>query len=598
MSYFLAIDFLTEPEQSYLDNFGRNVQELLGGAHVYNGCVSPSGKPSLKIFLWKLRGANDLHFIEDGQFWSVLEGQVDPKQFLQRLSLREGKPCFQEPVWGRYSVLLGTKLSGLTYGWQTTPAMTSINYAKAEGFLVAANHPLLVELSDSVFDDQLAFPSYSEEGIAQYLALGYTIGTETVFSKASQVPARHVLVVSRQGDQKLERGSHGFNHALEEEHSIEDAGEALADTLNRAFERAIVNLNGPIDMRVSGGKDSRMMLGLARKHGVDVKATCVGSGKDLDSRLGKHLTTLAGYDFTCRQAPAFAPVSAWESTRQSLRATLGVPQSEAHMTPNRFTPPDYPGQTLMFGNWPPYHGVYHRKMHYTEQEVSLVMDSTISTLVAPEMSESLSRSFDKWLGTISSNNRIESLYEFGLVMRGSNWMKPSFTGYSSLYSCNFFMSDQELTSLADKMTMFEHVSYAPEFIALRLIWPEAAALPLANDVWRFEAHGPADRECLDPSGYSARNPKAEDFGQLFPSFAPSKEFDDEAIHVFSDKIISELRAYLRSSSTYRFKIERLLSKDFIDYIDGDKSKDTPQMRRFVWRVYSATIALTLEWFRK
>lgn len=360
-----------------------------------------------------------------------------------------------------------------------------------------------------------------------------------------------------------------------------------------SFKRATINTGQPIDMRVSGGKDSRIMLGLAKKFNVPVVATCIGDGADWDTRIAAHLTGQAGFEFISRNSP-FYDNDPWTSTMYSLRATLGIPQSEAHFTPYAFTSPKSPGQTLMFGNWPAYHGVYHRKMHYSQEEVKTVARGVVSNFVSIKIWDEQTEKLDNYLDALTTPTMVHKLYEFGLVYRGSNWMKSAFSGYSSKFNCAFFMSDLECTALADRLTMFEHISYAPEFLVLKNIWPEAARIPLAQNMWRFEVNGPSQNLLLDPEGYKDRLFDAKILDDKYPVL--KKTLKGQVSNTYAFDVIVSLMRYLCSSSTYNTLVAHRITEKMRSIIMGGNPMISNIEKVFLWRVFALTIALSKQWF--
>lgn len=592
VSYFLVVGH-SERDAASWQEFGQSCRFVLGENFDLGDVLSPPGPGNTLVVTWKKGGVDDVQFVRKGSMWGITSGQVDATDVGEFVKFKGGVPCLVSPIWGRYVAVVGSVVAKSVHGWQTSPAMESLNYGFANGVFFASNSPLLVSLARCFELGERLFPSYSSDALRQYLAYGYTVAPVTMFAGVSQVPPRCVVNLDYGAYASVTSGPSGQTHSLAESHSLQEAGEALSESLSNSFLRATADIKGPIDMRVSGGKDSRIMIGLAKRHGTPVVATCVGSGKDADSRVARHLVNEAGFEFICRNAPAYDATNPWYSTKMSLRAMQGIPRSVAHFAPNAFTDPAFPGQTLMFGNWPAYHGVYHRRMRYTLDEAMSVMKGIVSPLVSGDARAETFSELQLWLDRMPAQNTIQQLYEFGLYFRGSNWMKSGFTGWVSKYNCAFFMSDQELTSLADSLTMFEHISYSPEFIALREIWPDAVRVPLADDVWRFEAYGAADDSLLDPEGYRNRVVSLDELFERYPAFEPTR--DEAGMRVFEPKIISEIVEYLNASATYHSLIAPLIDDRFVDAVN-DGTDMSRNYERFLWRVFSLTCAVNMSWF--
>ena len=595
MSLFVVVrNGCSEKEQRF-DELIQDFERILGSAFEIPKLISLD--QDTLLICCNLKGsANPIQVKKSQDRWHVLSGQVDSNAFDKELNFYNGAgmPSFFQPVWGRYTAVVGSAVFDTIYGWQTTPCLESVCYAQCDNSLVISNNPLLCKLTLESCKGINIIPHYDENAIDDYLSFGYTVGKTTMYEGVSQVLPRHIVKLVNYLDPVQSVGPVGLSHSLPVNHTLEDAAEALESALSSAFQRAAID-NKLIDMRVSGGKDSRLMLGLAKKFGALVTATCVGDGSDWDSRIAAKLTKQAGFDFISRGSP-FYDDDPWMSTIRSLRATLGVPQSEAHFTPYEFTDPKFAGQTLMFGNWPAYHGVYHRKMGYTNEEVRTVAHGIVSNYVSSTIRERQIEHLNDYLNALTTPTIVHKLYEFGLVYRGSNWMKSAFSGYSSKFNCAFFMSDQECTSLADRLTMFEHISYAPEFLTLKNIWPEAARTPLANNMWRFEVNSPSANSLLDPQGYKDRLFDEKKLDQRYPKINTSSV--NPRTSPYAPDTILILMKYLYSSSTYHAHLANRIGEKMRLIIEHRNPMILDVEKVFLWRVFSLTIALSKQWFHE
>lgn len=594
MSYFIIIQSISKiSEQQFNAPLLNQVSQILG-EKFNNISVRRLSDERTIILTFERDSSSNIQFTENSSYWSISSGQLNTSELSRSLRFRGGVPYFKEAVWGRYAIVVGSKISSTLHAWQTIPCLESICYSQSKNFSVYSNSPLLASMTHQWLSAKNTTPQYSDQGISDYLNYGYTVLEETMFENIKKVLPRKMISSNPNGLSEFSHSPSDMPHSLDPEHSLLEAGEALQTSLENSFLRSVENLNGRIDMRISGGKDSRIMLGLAKKFDVPVSATCVGSGEDSDSRIANYLSHEAGYEFTCRNAPVYSKTNLWSAAVKSLQSTLGIPQSEAHFTPNRFFSDVADSNTIMFGNWPAYHGVYHRKMMYSKEEIKQVISNTSSIFVREEIRELSLKKIYRHCFDLSTNNSIEILYHFGLNIRGSNWLSSAFIGWSSISDANFFMSDQELTSLADSLTMHEHISYAPEFIALSQIWPLAARVPLSNNRWRFENSAPSDNPILDPLGFAERDP-SNVTNSNFPAIEPNKKYDSESIQPLSAAAISEICEYLKGSPSYHLRIAPLIDTSIHDAIN-ERNVSNINFNRYIWRIFSLTVALSLDWY--
>ncbi|KKC26969.1 hypothetical protein WP12_05750 [Sphingomonas sp. SRS2] len=130
------------------------------------------------------------------------------------------------------------------------------------GASVVANRAGLVA---TVLDDRAPDPA----GLSWLPAIGYRVGTATSYRAVTQLAQEHVLTIGREGHAIRPlpspmiafAGERGYSPALD---PLLDEGIAQA----QAAIRLGVGVRGPIDLPITGGKDSRVILALCLAAGL------------------------------------------------------------------------------------------------------------------------------------------------------------------------------------------------------------------------------------------------------------------------------------------------------------------------------------------
>src|SRR5699024_168123 len=150
---------------------------------------------------------------------------------------------------------------------------------------------------------------------------------------------------------------------------VEGAG-ALQSALTGAAKRAFKDFNGDsVQLRMSGGKDSRLLLGMMRGLGLPIYGLTFGRPTDEETRVAQVL---------CREAniplEITAPKSIPEETLSSkidrtILLSDGLPASEPHTSLYEGSSPRQPGDAITLGQWPLMKGGQAKKFSYSDESL-------------------------------------------------------------------------------------------------------------------------------------------------------------------------------------------------------------------------------------
>lgn len=548
------------------------------------------------LYSWRRTGNDSAShgFVSANEKWVQTSHYPVAQQLLNSLIAEAGDIRYAEPVWGAYTAVYGDHRWGSIDAWQTVPSTHSVCWAETDCEYVVSDIPLLCAMYLAVKDGKEPRAFRMERAfLGEYLGLGYSITHTTPFRGVKILRARERLSI-RNGEATIGRTPGGLTHNLSRDHSLTDAADALQSSLENSFQRMTALTDYPLHLRISGGRNSRLMLALVQKYKVECHAVCYGDGSDTDSRLSSFLAHAADIEYSCEGRSFAHPVDVLRSTEAFLQRSCGLPATEAHHAAYAFPTPRQLNETVVFGNWPPYHGVYHRTMKSTYTHMHDTVDGTVSRHLDIASRTRVTDILHNWLDATPATTNLHRLYEFGLVFRGGRWMQPGAFAWGQDSFCGCFMSDQELASLSDRLTMFEHVTYAPEFVVLQRLWPLAARTPLPNSTWIFEAHGPNRNQFLDAAGYAMRNMDQQAMRTMYP-VVPMGRSGQQKTSSTSREIVMELVNFLRSSVTYRDTVSPLIHEGIGQKIIRADTRLTNDEIIFLWRMVLATVLMSKSW---
>lgn len=455
----------------------------------------PGAQSTAGVLSWSRASDDDV--ITNGDFWSVAAGSSVAENLAHNMAIRGGSLVHTVPVWGAYAAVFGERYSNRVWFWNTTPALEAIHYGSDVEFTYVSNRPLLVALALSRGRPDVTL---SPNFVSEYLHFGYSVSGATPYLGVSTLDVSECLVVSD--------GTISFRDApqqdchLPRDHSEREGALALKEALTRSMDRCVAEIGtDPLQFRLSGGKDSRLLAGLLRGSSVDVQAVTFGVEQDIEVQLSRRIASMAEFDHNVT-APR-------QADGDSLRAQIGrvifesggIPPSEAHLGATAGATPSFPGQPIMLGQWPLTKGGLAKVMRYNDSGIRTALQSQGSPLLSRIEAQQYIDMVDEWADSVAAPSEIEKLYLFARQFRSGRYLHSHITHYSRDSTIVYPISDSEVTAVCDALTMAEKVSQRALFLALQDIWSDVVDLPLHGSVWRFEVAGPAD---ISGSGYGSR----------------------------------------------------------------------------------------------
>ncbi|SLN01437.1 MoeH5 [Corynebacterium xerosis] len=531
------------------------------------------------------------HVQSRGDFWAVSTDQRTTMSLLHAMRLRGGALVYDSPAWGSYAATFGEKYSQRVWFWNTTPALEAIHFGADSEFVFVSNRPLLVALSLS---HGLADVDLDRAYLPEYLHLGYSVSGRTSFKGVTTIPVNGCLVVHR--GEIFFREVPRMISELSAEHGEEEGAEALAQALQSATRRSLEQANGATtQLRLSGGKDSRLLAGLLRQQGAGVEAITYGVEEDTEVQLSRRIAQMAGFPHTVSSPSLAVGVNLRERVERIMFECGGIPASEAHLGETVGSDPSLLGEPIMLGQWPLMKGGIAKVMRYPEGGIRGAVHKQASNILSSRTANPIVDMLNEWFDDAVAGTELEKLYLFAREFRSGRYLHSHVTHYSRDALVIYPISDMQVTAVCDVLTMAEKVSQRALFLATQRIWPEVMALPLHGSSWRFEAGGPAD---ISGNTYGLRN-AAQPIQQL-----PRQRTHAQVDQSTPGDSIQNLAIEIVSGGRWPY-FRDLLSTEMSNAIESTATGQSAPpagmsiraYKKSVWRVLLADVWLSGGWLR-
>lgn len=560
--------------------------------------LSPSARSAVLLSIWD-RGNGEVtrNFHSSGNVWVATAGQGVAAALHRDVRLSGGRLQYVRPVWGSYVALRGERYMNRVVAWGTAPGLEAVHYGENSDYVFVSNRPLLVALA--LAEGHTSKLGLSKEFLTEYLAYGYSVSGKTPFEGVATAPVNTAVAVV-DGQVLVVPAPSGLDPELDHEHTLYEGAGALAAALTRAMDRTQAELGTTnVQLRLSGGKDSRLLLGLIRNRGMNVSAVTFGSGTDAESTIAARAANAASISHTITLASSSNGNTLEEKSLQTILECGGIPPSEPHLLTTAGACPERLNDAIMLGHWPLYKGGMARKARYQDGEIEDTLFKQIAPLVHRDIAAHQRKQLSKWATRVHAGSALERLYLFAREFRSGPYLHSHVSHYSRDAVIAYPISDSEVTAVCDRLTMFEKVSEKALFLAMKEIWSDALSIPLHGSKWRFEAQGPS--EISGDDYYSRSQPHGE------PRF--SETFDGAAPYAYTVSIVSRLCRNVLGSPHW-LDIEPQLSDSMRTAVTnsaraGERwafgaAEPDMSIREFakcVWRIYAAERWLSKEWLR-
>lgn len=577
-----------------LSRTAQSYDQFLGSDYERDPVMQPATKrQDVHVLIWNRKNSAP-SLASNGKYWAISSGHQVASKLIDNVRPLGNSLVYSQPVWGNYATVWGVHDKSHIYAWNTSPALESVHWGSTSDYIVMSNRPLLAAFY-LAHAQANGSPGLSPDYLPEYLYYGYSITGQTPFKDVRTLSVNSALFI-HDGAVSLTPIPNGLNSSLGHDHTLDEGAQALASALTSAMDRTEDDLAGrPLQLRLSGGKDSRLLLALLRGRNLTYRVVTFGKPEDVDVKLASSLCKMAGVSGEVRSPrPAHGEFISDRIT-STLRESGGMPASEPHTAQYRGADPEKPREAIMLGQWPLYKGGMARNLAASPTTIHRVLREQGSPLVSPSVRQIFDTHLLGWAEQLSITEDIEKLYLFAREFRSGRYLHAHISQYAASSLIAYPIADAEVTAVCDALSMSDKVNERALFLALQKLWPEVMKVPLDRSLWKFERNG-KDSELSGP-WYEARKRPA-------PQTPPSKLTEVKAvIPEYSDAAAVELAQHVVRSDYYP-EIAHYLSESTLtaiahaasgDIVLPDKSTPRKGFIKFLWRLAVAERWLSREW---
>lgn len=506
---------------------------------------------------------------------------------------RRGRLTISSRIPGVFAFArLSTANEQLTAG-SSRPTPLPIFYSRTSGGeIVVASDALLCALIRAALSGTEVH--LSSEYARDLLSWGYALSGRTPFTGVSQVrPTEYLVVMDGQIHRRERLSLDDFDL---DESTEEDKARLMADSLAASAERL------PRDqstlLRLSGGKDSRVLIAALHAVGAPVVTETRGADSDLEVAVAAEVARQAGFRHSVTDTDLAVPGDLRSSALTTIARTGGLVPSEPHHAVFTGASPEFPDQWLIMGHSHIQRGGFARTMQNRRDLTWQTLTSQCTTMVHPDLQSAAEHQVRDWLARSTFVTHADPLYEYHVQHRASSYLAPHYRDYSTEATLNYPMVSHEFTAICDALTMFDRVSERVVFRAAELLSPDIMAVPLTDDLWRFDKSGPGQ---ISPERFAERTtpfpaPKITRDRSRPASYSPLSpaSLADVVQRLLVEPAFPQLRPFLHPDF-----LRIIGEKDVRAAIDRYASEQGPRaagnLRKFIWRAYAAVLWLSGDW---
>lgn len=444
------------------------------------------------VSIWKAEDETDTFIMRKGR-WALSSSPNTASRLLVSMVSQAGYFRYANPVWGSYMAVVGDRSTDRFFAWNTVPTLEAVHYGEDEEFVFISNRPLLIALGIARGDCNSV--RLDRNYIREYLNVGYSVSNLTPFEGVRVLPPRASLsVVGGVIGLGVEPKTPEVQLADHADPRRTGAKE-LAAAFNAAVDRGLARRSSDnIQLRLSGGLDSRIVLGLLRdRDGVSITAVTQGASDSEDVMVASELARVAGVEHVVKH-PEFVDRAGFiDSLERSIFESQGYIPSESLVAPYSNASPLSSTEMLVSGQWPLFKGVMDKTMANGLDYVRDKIMATNHNILTEEHNELTNRAITEWLATVPAATNMEILYAHARDLRSSRYLQPHVIQADRASQVFYPFTDSQVAAVADVLPTRNRVQNIAAFLAGSAIWEDGMRVPMAREgYFRFEANEPLD----------------------------------------------------------------------------------------------------------
>ena len=518
------------------------------------------------------------------------------KSFLKLISFSGSVVRAKGRIGGIFNAFIYKKDIGkiIFFSSQGTP---NYCYKSIEKYISISDKPLLSAIGQGDL-------TINEKFIEENIACGFSLSNTTLFAGVNRVEHDSALVINLRKNKacQIPFFAYDVNQIGEKNIGLDEAVNLFSESLVSALSPLpqIVSQNGgKIEIRVSGGKDSRTILAALDSIGVKYSPIIYGLGYDDESKVANELLKHTKHnDNLVVDTPLFP--SSYEEITKNIDLMLlrmnGFIHTEARQSAYLHPVLSETRNPIILGHAHLQRGGFARTMvNDREKVVQNIKTYFTSSFVDESINNQNSQVVMDYIDTCGHDTYNELLYWVNRKYRVTNYLEAHYHYQSAIGIPYYPLIDHDMIQFLDNIPQHHKVSEKMVFSSIDSFNSKFSLIPLAGKRWRFEA---VENAGFYEAGYEMRSPsRATNLSQAKIKNGYKKNKINE-LYV-GDDILNCIYEYIKKSHAYS-KIERSLSvkgkkildKEFVNNLEG---LDRKVHFDFLWRIYLLCKAVDLNW---
>ena len=502
---------------------------------------------------------------------------------------------------GLYSYVTVRRSDGQLCAGHSTPTLEPVYHAETAAGLHVGNNPLLVHVASTGRDR----PEVDETFYLAAVNGGVAIDGSTPYAGCHRLPPRSVLVTERGSWRTRVRPAPRPSYGAYRLSSPRSRRDAVADVLLRG---GSVLTSLPVgELRVSGGKDSRMLAASLARAGIASTPVNQNHPDEVEGQVADRVARALGAS-SCVRYWRDRPVGPDDITRETRRKIAfagGLPSVASLQYVNRVEAIT-PGIPLIMGHAHLQRGGLRPQPRTFEAAVETASSRTVSPYLLPAYTEDSARiargvvddllaagstpdstSFHAYL-QLTVNHQLQPLYAYV-----RNW-NPLITP----------MVDERFALLCEDVTASRSRRFPPgqptglsdlrsERLAMDvtgLLEPSLLDFPLAGDRYRCDGPGRRGYALRDPDRVTPRPIAAADMPILFDTRKTPSAVRAQLWEQIEGTVVQQW-----GELTVRPEIWRYVSDPATGVPDGE---NRALLNQFAWRLYGLAVIMATDWWEE
>lgn len=465
--------------------------------------------------------------------------------------------------------------------------MEPVYWAETADRVVVGNRALLVHLAAT----ERETPEYDESAFASFLAAGFYTDESVPFKGVRILPPDSAISVIR-GRAAIAAIGSAADGAVDPEltdDALDEVAELFADAMTPMRETS-----QPIQLGLTGGKDSRLLAAALKAAGAPFKTFIVDYGEanaadvcasiDVAARLGVEHEVRT---HSAQPADASAPfeVDPLRRARETLFVADGMLSGYENVPKLKW----YAKLLVLGGNGGELlRGGYAKTMKAEDRDeaAARLFDTfgRFASFLRPELAEAQQSAIFDWVDQqpagLTANELLDRFY---LHYRCGRWSAAARAGMSACKIVHQPFFDALLARRLQQLPVAPRLDERLIYGLLRRLAPEAADLPFANAHWQFFSQEQVEKE-------------KRDFPLFFqkPAAASRSRINRDWRTRYATQLRDEFRRQIFESAGSAALFE-IVDRQRLAGLFDDAHLAEPVNKLFVFSLYTLSVLLSSEW---